>query len=313
MAYFLAALLGGFLFFNSQATPDKAARVMEKTLAQKFPGAQIKASVEGTRGNDVLKGRFKRVHLDVANFTLGQSSAAVANPLTQGVLPPMRSANALPARAATGATKPGAPAGGLSVQVVPNAKSRGRIGTFELQARDFQWNDLQVSALDLHLGDVVFDWKALRKTSQIKLVSSSGGQAQLTLQAAALKSFVQQKLTDVSEPQVQLLPGKRVRVTGQKPMPLVNVPVDFELDAGLEIRRDRELWLSKPQLKTQGVVLAEPLAKLFLRDVNPIYVLDAENQWPLLVRVTDLQTPENSLRLNASVTLRSRPENDSIS
>ena len=300
MAYFLAALLGGFLFFNSQATPDKAARMMEKTLAKKFPGAQIKADVEGTRGNDVLKGRFKRVHLDVANFTLGQNSDAKINPMTSGVLPPMRTAtpNVKTAVHTTDA--------GLNVQVVQSAKSRGRIGTFELQARDFRWNDLQISALDLTLKDVVFDWKALRKTSQIKLVDSNGGQAQLTLQAPALKSFVQAKLSDVTDPQVQLLPGKRVRVTGQKPMPLVNVPIDFQLDAGLEIRRDRELWLSNPQLKTQGVSLAAPLTKLFLRDINPIYVLDAENQWPLKVRVTDLQTQDNSLRLNAQVALRQK-------
>ena len=298
MAYFLAALLGGFLFFNAQATPDKAARIMEKTLAQKFPGAQIKATVEGTRGNDVLKGRFKRVHLDVANFTLGQNPAAKINPLNSSVVPPLRTStpNAKMPVAATDA--------GLNVQVVPSAKSRGRIGTFELQARDFRWNDLQISALDLTLKDVVFDWKALRKTSQIKLVDSAGGQAQLTLQAPALKSFVQTKLSDVTDPQVQLLPGKRVRVTGQKPMPLVNVPIDFQLDADLEIRRDRELWLANTQLKTQGVNLAAPLAKLFLRDINPIYVLDAENKWPLTVRVTDLQTLDNALRLNAQVALR---------
>ena len=299
MAYFLAALLGGFLFFNSQATPDKAARIMEKTLAQKFPGASIKADVEGTRGTDVLKGRFKRVRLDVSNFTLGQTPDAKISPINSGVLPPMR--KSVPTAQAT------APDSGLNVQVVKSAKSRGRIGTFDLQARDFRWNALQVSALDLTLKDVIFDWKALRKTSQIKLVDSSGGQAQLTLQAPALKSFVQAKLSDVSNPQIRLLPGKRVRVTGQKAMPLVNVPVDFQLDADLEIRRDRELWLGNTQLKTQGINLAAPLAKLFLRDVNPIYVLDPENKWPLTVRVTDLRTLDNSLQLDAQVKLRQSP------
>ena len=299
MAYFLAALLGGFLFFNSQATPDKAARIMEKTLAQKFPGAQIKADVEGSSGAAVIKGRFKRVHLDVANFTLGQNPDAKISPITSGVVPPLT-------KSAPNSVK-AAPDTGLNVQVVDKAKSRGRIGTFELQARDFRWNALQVSALDLTLKDVVFDWKALRKNSQIKLVDSSGGRAQLTLQAPALKSFVQAKLSDVSNPQIQLLPGKRVRVTGQKPMPLVNVPVDFQLDADLEIRRDRELWLGNTQLKTQGINLAAPLAKLFLRDVNPIYVLDPENKWPLTVRVTDLRTLDNSLQLDAQVKLRKSP------
>ena len=250
----------------------------------------------------MLKGRFKRVHLDVANFVLGQNSNPKINPLTSGVLPPLRPS--VPATKNAPAKNVSASDSGLNVQVVPSAKSRGRIGTFELQARDFRWNELQISALDLTLKDVVFDWKALRKTSQIKLVDSSGGNAQLTLQALALKSFVQTKLSDVTDPQVQLLPGKRARVTGQKPMPLVNVPVDFQLDAGLEIRHDRELWLSNPQLKTQGVTLAAPLAKLFLRDINPIYILDAENKWPLKVRVTDLQTLDNSLRLNAQVALR---------
>ena len=43
MAYFLAALLGGFLFFNSQATPDKAARIMEKNPRAKISWRDYKS------------------------------------------------------------------------------------------------------------------------------------------------------------------------------------------------------------------------------------------------------------------------------
>jgi hypothetical protein len=80
MGWLLAGLLGGFLWFNSQATPHKAAELAEKSLRQQYPGAQVDVDIEGKRGPDVLNGRFKsvkvnmsRIKLDDLPFTAGEA------------------------------------------------------------------------------------------------------------------------------------------------------------------------------------------------------------------------------------------------
>lgn len=70
MGYLLAALLGGFLYFNSQATPDKAAELAQKAISQRFPGAKVSVEIEGKKGRDVLKGRFKTIRASISDFTL---------------------------------------------------------------------------------------------------------------------------------------------------------------------------------------------------------------------------------------------------
>lgn len=70
MGWLLAGLLGGFLWFNSQATPDKAAQIAEKSLQKQYPGAQVDVEIEGKRGSDVLNGRFKSVKVEMARLKL---------------------------------------------------------------------------------------------------------------------------------------------------------------------------------------------------------------------------------------------------
>lgn len=70
MAWLLAALLGGFVYFNSQATPERAAEMAQKALQEKYPGTQVTVEMEGKSGANVVKGKFKRIKVEMARLKL---------------------------------------------------------------------------------------------------------------------------------------------------------------------------------------------------------------------------------------------------
>lgn len=263
MGYLLAALLGGFFVFNSQATPQRAERAIEKVLVQRFPGATVNAEVEGKKGRDVLKGRFRRVKLSLANFDLS--------------------------------------GGGLGVQAVPSAKSLGRVGRFEMSLRDFAFSGVRVGTLDVGFGAATFDWKALKNQSQLKVVSCEPGTAKLSIAAAAIEPFLKTRLKDVQDMKLSIAPDNRVKVSGKRPAPIVNVPVSFEVAGRLEVRNGREIWLADPTATMGGMALAAPLAKAALGSVNPLYVFDPENKSPFAVQITKLKTGADNVELNANL------------
>lgn len=72
MGWLLAGLLGGFFWFNSQATPSKAAQLAEKSLQKQYPGAEVDVEIEGKKGSDVLNGRFKKVRVEMSGISLDE-------------------------------------------------------------------------------------------------------------------------------------------------------------------------------------------------------------------------------------------------
>jgi hypothetical protein len=278
MAYFIAALFGGFFAFNALATPKKAARTVESSLRKMFPGAQVKAEIEGKRGRDVLKGRFKSARLSMSNFSFGEGA-------------------------------------GLGVQVVPSASSQGRIGRFEMSLRDFGAQGFRVSALDLSIDNVLLDWKALRKSSQLKLVSPpasdtttprTSGRARLVLGQAALEGFVRTRFPDLGKSRVTLSNGRMISVAGAREFLGASFP--FELSGRLEVRDGRALELRDPQVLAAGVPLAPALAAPLLKNLGTLYELDPVGRWPLAMRVTSLKVETvagaPSLVLDATIALK---------
>ena len=59
MPWLLAALLGGYLYINGAATPEKAAELAQAALQKRYPGSQVQVHVEGRSGRNVLKGKFR--------------------------------------------------------------------------------------------------------------------------------------------------------------------------------------------------------------------------------------------------------------
>jgi hypothetical protein len=286
MGYLLAALLGGFFLFNSQATPDKAARVAESSLRKLFPGAQVRTQFEGKSGRDVLKGRFRAARVEMSGFSFDNGGS------------------------------------GLSVEVVPRADSEGRVGRFEASLRDFRFQQFQVGSLDLALNDVVLDWKALRKQSRLRLVSppstSTGtlgaaprtaGTARLAIPQRALETFVRGKFPDMKDARVLLEPGARITVRGTRPAPIFNTPIAFELRGKLGLSGGRALVLEGPQISAAGVAMAAPLAAAFTRGLNLLFEMDPEGRWPLAVRARELRVEspsggQPSLIVDADVSLK---------
>jgi len=266
MGYLLAALLGGFFVFNSQATPQRAERAIEKVLVKQFSGATVDAEVEGKKGRDVLKGRFRRVKLSLSNFNL------------EGA--------------------------GLGVQAVPSAKSLGRIGRFEMSLRDFAFGGARVGTLDMGFDSATFDWKALKNQSELKLVSCGPGTARASVGAAALEPLLKARLKDVQDMKLSIASGNRVRVSGTRPAPVINVPVSFEVAGRLEVRNGREIWLADPTATMGGMALAAPLTKAALGSVNPLYVFDPENKSPFAIQITELKTGAGSVEIATNLTFK---------
>lgn len=297
MGYLIAALLGGFFAFNAKATPDKAARVIQSTLQRQFATQNVQVEVEGRRGMSVVKGRFRRVRISMSRFVIPAApTASIATTATT-------SAQVSPVGAGASATAISDTRQniGFSVRAIPGAKSEGRVETFELALRDFRWNGLPVASLDMTLRDVAFDWKSLRKRSEVNLVRVGPGTAQLHLAADALMPFLKSKLSDVSEPKLQLMADNRVRIEGSKPAPLLNVPLPFSVDGRLGARNGNELWLEEASISMGGVPLAAPLAKAFTGDLNPIYVFDREGRAPFRLNIQSLQTSAVGLDIAAAL------------
>lgn len=157
MGYLLAALLGGFLAFNSFATPDKAARMAQDALQKAYPGSTARVQIEGKRGASVLKGKFRLVRVEISDVTL----AALPFSPSQG------------------------------------AKKIGRAEKIELHLQNATFLGLPIARANFEFQNVEYDFDALRKRSQFQLVRSGPAQMRLQLGAPALQTLFAERLKDI--------------------------------------------------------------------------------------------------------------------
>lgn len=276
MAYFLAALFGGFFLFNSLATPKKAARAIESSLRQLFPGAQVRADVQGKRGRDVLKGRFRSARIEMSGFSFDSGA-------------------------------------GLAVQVVPSAKNLGRVGRFEVVLRDFGFQSFRIQSAEMSLDNLFVDWKALRKSSQLKLVASpdpstprTTGRVRLVLGQDALQSWVRASYPDLANATVALSGNSGIRVRGTRA--LMGGEIPFELAGRLNVRDGRVLEVAGATVTAGGVPLTGPLAAPFTKSLSSLFELDPQGAWPLSVSQTQIQVQNApsgpALVLEAAIALK---------
>ena len=276
MSYFLAALFGGFFLFNSLATPKKAARAIESSLRQLFPGAQVGADIQGKRGRDVLKGRFRSARIEMSGFSLDSGA-------------------------------------GLAVQVVPSAKSLGRVGRFEVVLRDFGFQSFRIQSAEMSLDNLFVDWKALRKNSQLKLVASPNpntprttGRVRLVLGQDALQSWVRASYPDLANATVALSDNSGIRVQGTRA--LMGGEIPFELSGRLNVRDGRVLEVAGATITAGGVPLTGPLAAPFTKSLGSLFELDPQGAWPLSVSQAQIQVQNASsgpaLVLEAAIALK---------
>ncbi len=264
MGYLLAALVGGVLFFNSQATPKRAAHVMEDALRRQYPGTQINVQVEGKRGLNVIHGKFKTVRL--------QMSGGSGNGLS--VLP---------------------------IAAVAKAKNTGRIGQMALQLHDFQLEGLQIESADITWSDVVYDFDALRKTNKLNLLQTGPANAHVVVPASSLQTLIAQRVKDIQSPKLTLQNG-RVIITGTRPAPIFGTPLPFTMSARPIVKNGTQIWLSDPQASISGVNLPATMVNNLAQGFNPVYTFTVGEKWPFAMNITRLNAQNDKLELFADLT-----------
>ena len=265
MGLLLAVFLGGFFGFNAIATPERAGQMMEQALRKRYPNAEIKATVTGKSGKDVVRGRFKSVKLEMARL-----GAIDGVPLQ------------------TAATK---------------AKSVGRVGHFEVALKDFTFDKTAVESASLTLDNVLYDLNALKEKNQINITGSDPGSARLAVTCKALDDLLAERFPQLGELHITMKEGV-VRCDGKKMLPLVKIGIPFHMTARVEVRNTNELWIVDERIlfeKVPGFTL--PVGKLF-ELLNPVYVFDKEKKWPFEVRVTKMTADNDKIEVDAALKFR---------
>lgn len=268
MGYFLAALVGGFLLFNTSATPQKAARLAERALQKQYPGAAVKVEIEGKRGAPVLKGNFRRVRVEMANLTLAA----------------------------------------LPFEPPPTGKTKtGRAAKLELDLRDLRLGALPVSRARLDLQQVEYDFGALKKRGQFRLVKMGAARFDLQLSAAALLPAFATKLQNTSDVSVSTS-GQTLTLRGNRTFLGATTPIVI---SGQLAGRGSELRLENAQLLVAGARVPGAAADVLLRDLNPLYDFDKGLKWPFRTQITSASGDGNQIDLSATLQLPTQAANSS--
>ncbi len=264
-------LLGGFLAFNAFATPGRVEKAAEKSLRQKFPGAIVDVKIKGKRGSDVLKGRFQSVRVDLSNVRFD------AFPIESSV-------SASPAA-------PGSPA---------KAVKSAFIGHLELRLSNLVFDDLRVKSATLSFDDVRYDFNALKKRSEIRLISFSNGRIALGVESPALLPTFAKRAPDILNPRIELRGGEAI-LSGRREV--------LGTDANVVVRgpivaRGQNLQLDEPRVEVAGVALAPRLAAPFLADLNPLYAFDPEGKWPFNLQIQAIRAENDALQLEGTLSMK---------
>jgi hypothetical protein len=294
MGFLLAALLGGFLVFNTQATPRKVEGMAETVLRQRFPRAQVDVTVRGKSGRPVLRGRFDEVHVEMANFDVSGTGSSTS--LSSSTPAASRTTTPEPAAASARPVASSTP----DLIAVPGAKRQGRVGRVEMQLRNFNYDGLKVEQAAVEFNDVVYDLDALKDHSEVRLVAVGPSKARLSIPAASLQGMVHTRLKDITDARLTVQGGS-VRVTGKKPAPLFGTPVPVTVTAKLEARNGAEIWLTDSRVTMGGLPVPAALARSLTTDMNPVYVFDRERKWPLRVQVTSIQMHDNKVDVSGDL------------
>ena len=288
MGYLLAALFGGVLFFNSQATPKRAAHAMEDALRRQYPDRQINVQVEGKSGMNVVRGKFKVVRLQMSG---GQNKAATDAPSNDASVTPTNDASV-------------APSSGLSflpIAAVAKAKRKGHIGQMVMRLTDFELNGLQVESADVTWNDVVYDFDALRKTNKLNLVKTGPASAHVIVAASSLQTLIAQRVKDIQDPKLSLQNG-RIIIAGTRAAPFFGTLLPFTMSARPSIRNGTQIWLSEAQVNFSGVALPSATVNAMAEKLNPVYTFEVGETWPFAMNITRLNAQNNKLEIFADLT-----------
>ncbi len=266
MGYFLAALLSGFFLFNSAATPQKAAKMAEKALQKQYPSAKVNVKIEGKRGTDVLKGRFRLVRVEMSNLAVSQL------PVT-------------------------APTGSLAPNNQPKKQKIGRAQKIEVDLSELTLGKLPVSRARLDFERVQYDFEALKNRAEFQILQSGPATMQLQLSMTALLPSFAEKLKNTDDVTVAI-EGKTMTLRGTRQVLGTTTPL---IVSGELSGRGAQLRLENATLSLGGITLSGVVANALLKDLNPLYDFDKGLNWPFQTQITDARGQGNQLDLKANL------------
>lgn len=307
MGWLLAILAGGFLTFNAIVTPDKAASEAEKALKKQFPGAEVQVKIEGKRGKDVLNGRFRKIDIELAHLALDElpiqtaTAQSASAPVPVVVREPSGSIKAAPPRATSApqfkpveikTPKPNAPK--------TDKVKLGRTGELNIVVRDFKWQSLPVARADFRFADVEYDFGALKKRSEFKLVRVGKSSMHLELAPEALTPLVAKRVENVTDARVILDEGQ-LGITGTRNFYGVAAPFEVK---GQPSFSGSEMILQSPKLLVSGIAVPALMANSILKSVNPLYSFAELQDLPFVVKLTKVESRDGKLQIDGDLTLK---------
>lgn len=287
MGFLFSALAGGFLFFQTQATPQKAAAKLEKALRRKFPDAKIQVEVEGKRGLNVISGKFGLVKVRMEGFKAG------ANSLALYAVPVVRGVDSRPAHD-SGALIVTAP-----VAVPSRSVKTGSFGKAIVELRDFGFETTRIDEADIEVNELVYDFNALTKRGQLAIVSAGPGSSRIRLGETSLESIVKFKLPQVQNPRVNIS-GGLLHLSGSRAAPIIGTPINFSISAK-PVARGGELWAEEVRMSLGGANLPQFVSNSLLYDLNPVFVFNPDGKLPFRVVSSNIVMHEKAVEFLGSL------------
>lgn len=258
MEAIVGILLGGVLLFNAVVTPGRAAKEAEKSLRKKFPGATVNVDIEGKRGKDVLNGKFKSVRIELSNARVD----------------------------------------GFPIQTGQAGTKIGTIGHLELELHDLTFGDLPVKTATLSFDDVQYDFKALKKDSNIRLIAFSNGKIALGVEASALTPTFAKRAPEILNPHIEVQMGEMI-LSGRRDVLGIGTSVEVR---GAIVARDKSLELDGARVAVGKLNLLPLIAAPIIKGINPLYEFDTDNSWPLNLKIERITADNNLLQLEGNLT-----------
>lgn len=309
MGWLLAIVAGGLFTFNAVVTPDRAASEAKKALQKQFPDAEVQVGIEGKRGKDVLNGRFRSIDIELANLTLDELPIQTGTSVQRapvGVASPPSSPVVV--RESNGAIKAAEPRadGAPKYKPVeiktpkPEKVKLGRTGELNLTVRDFKWQNLPVERADFRFADVEYDFGALKKRSEFKLVRVGKSTMHLELASDALTPFVAKRVENVTNPNVTMSDGT-LTVSGARSFYGLSAPFEVTGQPGFS---GSQIILLAPKLLVSGVTVPALVSTPILKSVNPLYSFDDLAGMPFAVKLTKVESRDGKLQIDGDLTLK---------
>ena len=267
--------------------------------------------IEGKRGKDVLNGRFRSIDIELANLTLTELPLTSGAPAQNDSAPAPNDSAPAPVAAPIGQPNGAIVAGAPRAQNEPKYKpveiktpkpekiKLGRTGELNISVRDFKWQNLAVERAKFEFDDVEYDFGALKKRSEFKLVRLGQSKMHLELAPDALTPFIAKRVENVINPSVTLSDGQ-MSIKGSRDFYGVAAP--FEV-TGTPTFSGSEMILKAPKLLVSGVNVPALISAPILKSVNPLYSFDGIEGFPFQVKLVKVEARDGKLQIDGDLTM----------